>query len=151
MPTVKLAVTSDLHLPITPSTAVADVARAVAEFAPDALVVAGDVGESLADVGRCLGVLKLFVSCPVWVLAGNHDQWARGATSKRLWAELLPRTVEEAGCLWLEGKTFVLGGVGVAGSIAWDGCSGRTPAVKGRVTWPAGPAWPAAGAPQRLR
>jgi Calcineurin-like phosphoesterase len=130
MPTVKLAVTSDLHLPITPSTAIAAAARALAEFAPDALVVAGDVGESLQDVARCLGVLKQFVTCPVWVLPGNHDLWSRGAGSKRVWEELLPRTVEEAGCLWLEGKSFVRGGVGVAGTIAWYDYSAADPSIK---------------------
>jgi hypothetical protein len=119
MPTVKLAVTADLHLPITSSTAIVALAREAAAFAPDALVVAGDVGESLANLRRCLDIFTSLVRCPVWVLAGNHDLWCREAPSRRLWEELLPRAVAAAGCRWLEGTAFVLNGVAVAGSIAW--------------------------------
>jgi len=130
MPSVKLAVTSDLHLPITSSTAIADLAREVEAFAPEALVVAGDVGESLENIARCLALLKRFVACPVWVLPGNHDLWARGASSRRLWEELMPRTVEQADCHWLEGKAFVRHGVAVAGTIAWYDYSAADPHVK---------------------
>jgi 3',5'-cyclic AMP phosphodiesterase CpdA len=130
MQSVKLAVTSDLHLPITSSAAIAELAREIAAQEPDSLVVAGDVGESLADVRRCLSLLKQLVECPIWVLPGNHDLWARGASSRRLFEELLPQTVAEADCHWLEGKAFVLHGVGVAGTIAWYDYSAADPHVR---------------------
>jgi predicted phosphohydrolase len=130
MPTVKLAVTADLHLPITSSTAIAELAREVEAFAPDVLVVAGDVGESLANIEKCLSLVKQFVPCPVWVLPGNHDLWARDASSRRLWEELLPQTVEQADCHWLEGKAFVLHGVAVAGTIAWYDYSAVDPHIR---------------------
>lgn len=131
---MKLAVTSDLHLPITEAASIADLARDVEAFGPDALVVAGDVGESLADFRRCLELLKQFVSCPVWVVAGNHDLWVRQTgSSERLFTEELPLATVLAGCRWLEGEAFVIGGVAVAGSIAWYDYSAADPAVTATV------------------
>ncbi len=127
---MKLAVTSDLHLPITRSIAIADVARAMDDFGPDAVVVAGDVAESLHEFDRCLAIVKSIVRCPVWVLVGNHDVWARGASSRRLWEELLPRATEAAGCHWLEGKAFVVDGAAVAGTIAWYDYSAADPSIR---------------------
>jgi hypothetical protein len=129
MSAFRLAVTSDLHLPITPAATIADVARAIAAFGPHAAVIAGDIAESLKDLAYCLQVFRLTVSCPVWVLAGNHDVWARDARSKRLWQELLPESVREAGCNWLEGTAFVQEGVAVAGTIAWYDYSGADATV----------------------
>src|SRR5262245_28311236 len=130
VPIMNLAITSDLHLPITPSSAIRALAYEVAAFGPDAFVVAGDVAESLADLERCLGILKREVSCPILVLAGNHDLWARDAGSRRKWEELISETVRKAGCVWLEKTTFVKDGVGVAGSIGWYDYSAADPSVK---------------------
>jgi 3',5'-cyclic AMP phosphodiesterase CpdA len=130
MPTVKLAVTGDLHLPITSSTVMATLAREAAVFAPDALIVAGDMAESLPYLRRCLDILTSLVTCPVWVLPGNHDLWCREAASRRLWEELLPRAVAAAGCHWLEGTAFVLNGVAVAGTIAWYDYSAADPSIQ---------------------
>jgi 3',5'-cyclic AMP phosphodiesterase CpdA len=64
----------------------------VAAFEPDAVVVAGDMAESLHDFETCLVVLKQRVQCPVWVLPGNHDLWVRHTgSSERLFAEELQR------------------------------------------------------------
>jgi 3',5'-cyclic AMP phosphodiesterase CpdA len=131
MPPVKLAVASDLHLPLTPVGRIAAMAGEVAAFGPDALVVAGDVGESLDEIEQCLGLLKGAVACPVWVLPGNHDLWVRwSGDSQRLFEERLPEVVGRAGCRWLEGGAFVERGVGVAGTIAWYDYSAADPGVK---------------------
>ncbi|MGH7227038.1 MAG: metallophosphoesterase [Gemmataceae bacterium] len=131
MAAVKLAFTSDLHLPITKDEPIAALGREVQAFAPRAFVVAGDVGESLADVKRGLQLLRQQVRCPIWVLAGNHDVWARPPhDSRRLWLEQLPATVAAAGCQWLEGTSFVLDGVAVAGTIAWYDYSAADPSVQ---------------------
>src|SRR6185369_12984554 len=110
---------------------IAALAAEIAEFGPQALVVAGNIGESLADIEKCLSILKWTVDCPVLVVAGNHDLWARrtrrlkgweqellagaglGAgpaaltSSVQLWRELLPKTVAQTGCHWLEGTALV--------------------------------------------
>src|SRR5262245_46964976 len=128
--TVKLAVTSDLYLPVTTPDRLTEVARAMAAFAPDAAVLGGDLGESLADFRKCLKLFRQELTCPVWVLAGERDFWARPPyDSARLWRELLPQAAAAAGCAWLEGKAFVLSGVGVAGSVAWYDYSSAAPGL----------------------
>jgi predicted phosphohydrolase len=120
MAVVKLAVTSDLHLPITKDEPIVALGREVHTFAPQAFLVAGDVGETLTDFKRGLQLLREQVRCPIWVLAGNHDVWAWPPyDSRQLWLEQVPATVRATGCEWLEGTAFVLDGVAVAGTIAW--------------------------------
>jgi hypothetical protein len=131
MAAVKLAITSDLHLPITEAEAVSALGRDIQAFAPQAFIVAGDVGESLADFKRGLQLLREQVHCPIWVLAGNHDVWARPPyDSRQLWLEQIPAAVRAAGCQWLEGASFVIDGIAVAGTIAWYDYSAADPSVK---------------------
>jgi hypothetical protein len=78
---------------------------------------------------RCLDLLKLSLSCPVWVLPGNHDLWHRTVSSQLLWEGRLRETVETADCHWLEGRSFVVDGVAVAGTIAWYDYSAADPSV----------------------
>jgi hypothetical protein len=131
MPTVKLAITADLHLPITTPERLRELAREIVAFEPAALVVAGDIGESHVYVQRCLELFRQEIPCPIWVLAGNHDLWAHPPyDSKRLWEERVPAIVEETGCHWLEGSSFQLGDVAVAGTIAWYDYSAVDPSVK---------------------
>jgi hypothetical protein len=120
MAEVKLAITSDLNLSATPADRISEVARQMAAFAPDAAVVAGDLAESLWDLTRCLKLLREPLNCPLWVLPGDHDFWARPPyDSRRLYHELLPKTIGDAGCNWLEGSAFILQGIAVAGTVAW--------------------------------
>jgi hypothetical protein len=127
----KLAVTADLHLPITTAERIAALADEVRAFGPDAFVVAGDLGEGYLDVERCLRLIRERVPCPVWVLAGNHDVWARPPyDSRRLWLEKVPDLVRATGCQYLEGASFTLGDTAVAGTIAWYDYSGADPIVQ---------------------
>jgi hypothetical protein len=127
----KLAVTSDLHLPITKPERITTLLDEVAAFEPDAFVLAGDLGESYVELERCLSLVRGLVSCPVWVLAGNHDLWAWPPyDSGKLWLEVLPSIVDRAGCHHLEGTSFRLGDVAVTGSIAWYDYSGADPTVQ---------------------
>src|SRR5262245_32668856 len=120
MTAVKLAFTSDIYLPVTSADKVAGLARAMAASAPDAAVLAGDLAESLADFARVLAMFKKELTCPVWVLPGDVDFWARPPyDSRRLWTELLPKAVTNAGCSWLEGGSFTLGSLAVAGTVGW--------------------------------
>jgi hypothetical protein len=120
MTAVKLAVTSDLHLPVTPVEKLAGLARAMAESSPDAVVIAGDLAESLADFSRVLALFRKELVCPVAVIPGDVDFWARPPyDSRRLWTELLPKAAADAGCVWLEGASLKLGQVAVAGTVGW--------------------------------
>lgn len=131
MAAVKVAVAADLHLPITTPERLKALADEVAASAPDALVLAGDLGESAADFRRCLDLFASAVRCPVWVIPGNHDLWARPPDdSHRLWRERLPEETAAAGCRWLEGGGFALGSTAFAGSIAWYDYSAADPSVR---------------------
>jgi hypothetical protein len=131
MASVRLAVTSDLHLGITTEATLRALAHEVAAFAPDAFILAGDLTEQTADLGRCLAAVHAGLSCPVWVIPGNHDLWVRrGCDSRALWTERMPRLVAEAGCHWLEGTSFVIRGLGVAGTIAWYDYSAADPQIE---------------------
>jgi hypothetical protein len=133
---VKLAITADLHLPITRLERLGQLTGEMAEFAPDAVIVAGDLAESLADLERCLALFRQSFSCPVLVIPGNHDLWVRRTNdSRQLWEEGLPQTVARAGCCWLEGRSFLVpgpvqGSVGIVGTIAWYDYSAADPSVQ---------------------
>jgi predicted MPP superfamily phosphohydrolase len=131
MPDVKVAFTSDLHVPITKIERVSALVGEIAAFQPDALVVAGDLAETPRDLERCLQTLREGVSCPVCILAGNHDLWAHPPyDSQRLWKERLPDAVASAGCRWMEGAAFEIGGTAVVGTIAWYDYSAADPSIK---------------------
>jgi 3',5'-cyclic AMP phosphodiesterase CpdA len=125
---VKIAVTSDLHMPITAAEAIAALADKIAAYSPDVMIVAGDVAETLRDYERCLAMFREKLTCPVLVLAGNHDLWVRHeADSHTLWREILPERTARAGCTWFEGQSYVQDGVAVAGTIAWYDYSAADP------------------------
>src|SRR5262245_45776249 len=131
MAAVKVAFTSDLHLPITKAERIANLLGEVKGFGPDALVVAGDLAERPPELARCLRIIRDAMTCPVWVLAGNHDLWAHPPyDSHRLWRERLPEAVAEADCRWLEGTAFVLGETAGAGTIAWYDYTAVDPSIK---------------------
>jgi predicted phosphohydrolase len=126
----RIIVTSDLHLGITTEQQVRALAAQIAGDQPDLTILAGDLGEGLSNIRACL---RLFAHLPgqVAVLMGNHDLWAyeRHAT-QTLWDELLPRTVRDAGMLWLEDSAWIRDGVAVVGSMTWYDYSAVDPAVR---------------------
>jgi hypothetical protein len=127
MTAVKLAITSDLYLPVTPVDRLSRLAQEMAGFRPDMAVLAGDLAESLTDLTRCLKLFRQALSCPIWILPGDHDFWARPPyDSGRLWRELIPQAVAANNCQWLEGNCFVHEGVAFIGTVAWYDYSSAT-------------------------
>ena len=124
----RIVVTSDLHLGITYERELSALADQIAAEQPDLTVLAGDIGEGLANFRACL---RLFGRLPgeVAVLMGNHDMWSHGYESQRLWDELLPATVRDAGMIWLEDATWRRDGVAVVGSMVWYDYSAIDPAA----------------------
>ncbi len=114
----RIVVTSDLHLGITTEQELRALADQIAAEQPDLTVLAGDIGEGLANVRACL---RLFEGLPgqVAALMGNHDLWMHGNDSRELWETLLPAAVRDAGMLWLEDAVWRCDGVAVVGSMAW--------------------------------
>lgn len=129
---VKLAFTSDLHLPMTPPAVIAQLAQEIAASEPDVLAVAGDIGEGLAAIEECLRILTTAVSCPVVAVAGNHDLWLHEPPrlTRERWFTHLPETVRKAGAIWLEGEAFNVRGVALVGTIAWYDYSAADPSIQ---------------------
>jgi hypothetical protein len=129
MPLLKLAFAADLHLPITSHNAIASLAREIAQFAPDALFLAGDIAESLLDMTECLRLIRKNVPAPVFVLPGNHDLYGRDVPSRMKWEYRVAETVADAGCEWFEARSWSHQGIAVAGTIAWYDYSAKDPAI----------------------
>lgn len=123
-----IVVTSDLHLGITKEARIRQLVERLETEQPALTVLAGDIGEGLQNFQTCL---RLFSHVPgtVAVLAGNHDVWARGHHSQDLWTHHLPRSVRDAGMLWLEDDIWQQNGVAVAGSIGWYDYSAVDPTI----------------------
>src|SRR5262249_29737634 len=128
MAAIKLAITSDLHLPISTPDQVGELAGQIAAFGPQAVILAGNLADSLTRFKGCLQLFARHLGCPIHVLAGDQDFFARPPyDSHRLWRELIPQAVASAGCHWLEGQAFTLGTVAVAGTVAWYDYSSADP------------------------
>jgi 3',5'-cyclic AMP phosphodiesterase CpdA len=125
---MRIAVSSDLHLPRTPAEVIEGLVADLVAYAPDVAVLAGDLGESSQDFEPCLRLFQK-LACPVLVLAGNHDVFPGRAGSRQLWTRVLPETVRRLAFHWLEGEPFVRDGVAVAGTVAWYDYSAADPAV----------------------
>jgi Calcineurin-like phosphoesterase len=134
-PRFTICVTCDLHLGITTEQELRALAERIAAEQPDLTVLAGDIGEGLANVRDCL---RLFEPLPgqVAVLMGNHDLWMHGNDSQELWDRLLPDAVRDAGMIWLEDATWRGDGVVVVGSMAWYDYTAADPIVP-----PQAPEW----------
>lgn len=124
----RIVVTSDLHLGITYERELCALADQIAAEQPDLTVLAGDIGEGLANVRACL---RLFEQLPgeVAVVMGNHDLWSHGYESQKLWDELLPAAARDAGMIWLDDATWRCEGVAVVGSMVWYDYSAVDPAI----------------------
>src|SRR5260370_7498489 len=82
MPTLKLAFASDLHLPITSHAAIANLARDIAQYGPEALFLAGDIAESLHHLRECLRLARQHIAPKIFVLPANHDLSARDCPTR---------------------------------------------------------------------
>jgi predicted phosphodiesterase len=133
MVSMKLVVTSDLHYDtrgdLTEPAAIERLAEEIRAEAPDALVLAGDLGHRIAEFRACLTCFA-GVCASTGVVAGNHDVWRddqAGHGSQALFEELLPAVARDLGYTWLEDDVIRVGDRAVAGSCAWYDYSGVDP------------------------
>ncbi len=132
---MRLAICADLHWGFSRNgdAATRDLARTVATLAPDALAIAGDVGEG-DDFGRGL---ELFAGLPCarLVVPGNHDLWTRepGCSSLERYERQLPAIAAEHGFHYLDGAPYHWGNEAVAGSINWYDYSFADPELEREV------------------
>jgi hypothetical protein len=125
---LRLLVFSDLHIDLVGGPArqrqlVAELAELIGAAAPDVLVFAGDLSNSLEPVSRTLRPLALGRLGNLLV-PGNHDAWLsepelRNGSSSPAHLARLRGLVEGAGWSWLPGQPRQLGGWGFAGTLGW--------------------------------
>ncbi len=128
---MRIVATSDIRYTPERHAILSEWVASIAEQSPDAVVVAGNLGES---VDQFSGALLLFekLHCAKAAVLGNRDIWHRigDFSSERLWAEILPATLENAGFTYLEKQNLVIGQVGICGTIAWYDYSSRDPVLR---------------------
>ncbi len=93
-------------------------AQKVAALEPDCFIVAGDIGHPLRLFQRGLQLFEE-LSCPRYVLSGNHDLYRAELDSRHLWEQALPAVAVSEGFRWLEEECFVAGEVGICGTMGW--------------------------------
>jgi 3',5'-cyclic AMP phosphodiesterase CpdA len=122
---VKIAYTSDLHIDVSAGNrgATAAVARLMRQMRPDAVVVAGDAGNTIEALEEALSLFdgieaqKLFVP-------GNHDVWIENegddlADSRLKYARRIPEACARRGFHDLGREPVVIGDVALVGSLGW--------------------------------
>jgi putative phosphoesterase len=150
---MRIALTSDLHVDSTDANRalIPYLADAIAQHAPDVLVVAGDVSARVERLEEALATLARVTDVRLFV-PGNHDIWVarsdqeRGATSTDKHDRVLADICDAAGFTHLGREAHVVGDVGFAGTIGWYDYSFQHPRfpfteeefsrkAKGRYRW----------------
>ena len=120
---MKLAITGDLHWGMSPKGDAATEAllQRVVELQPEALVLAGDIGEDdqfAAGLQRFQGLPGVKLLVP-----GNHDLWTRASSpaSLELYDERLPAIAAEHGFHYLDHAPYLSAGgaEAIVGNINW--------------------------------
>ncbi|MGF1505542.1 MAG: metallophosphoesterase [Anaerolineae bacterium] len=127
---MRIIVTSDLHFHIPWHDTLKAFAKQLEALEADLFIIAGDLGEPLEMFNLCLKTFSR-VSDHRAALAGNHDVWHRAGpnSSRDLWDTYLSRAAQKFDYHWLDERALVVGGLGIAGSIAWYDYSGGHPDV----------------------
>lgn len=124
---MRIAFTSDIHADITAENQklLPYLAEEFSRLDPDAIVLAGDIANSLSG---WKGALSHFneINVPKFIIPGNHDVWVesknalkRGQDSGWKYRIALPECARDFGFHYLPGQPFVLSDVGFAGSLGW--------------------------------
>lgn len=118
----RILVTSDTHYGFTTKSSIVAMAKDMATLKPDAVVIAGDVGEVLRGMENftnCLHVMNEETQVPVLVVLGNHDLWVgdpKEYNSLDLW-ETYGELIHDNGCFYLEEDNYILDDVAIVGSM----------------------------------
>ncbi len=127
----RIVITSDIHLGITDLPRVMKLIADIRQQKPDAVAIAGDIGEGPENIGV---VLEDFarIGVPVAAAAGNHDVWNhdKRRPSELLWEQILPCIAKSSGTVWLDNENMIVKGIAIVGSTAWYDYSAQDPAFK---------------------
>ena len=134
---MKLAITADLHRGMSPKGDAATLAlvQQVAELQPDALVLAGDLGEG-EQFAACLRLFRE-LPCAKLLVPGNHDLWTHDPSpaSLELYEEGLPAIAAEHGFHYLDRAPYLSADSmeAVVGSINWYDYSFADPELEQEI------------------
>jgi hypothetical protein len=137
---MKIALTSDLHLEYSEENRLAFklVAGQILGAAPDVLVIAGDIGNSLDVLGEGLRAFQ-GLRCIKLFVAGNHDLWVESPDEIRnnldsghKFRNLIPAVCRKYGFLDLSQRPFVRKDLAFVGSPGWYDFSLRNPLLEGQ-------------------
>lgn len=124
----RILITADIHLGITSLPRVKTLIREIRDEKPDAIAIAGDIGEGVENI---LVVFEEFKSLgiPVAACAGNHDVWNhdKKRPSELLWKQILPAVAKSSGVVWLDHDNLLVGDIAIVGTIAWYDYSAQDP------------------------
>lgn len=126
---MKIIITSDLHYEqLTAIPRIKEMVEKIKQEKPDAVILAGDLGEAESSFGDCLELFQ-GLDCPVGVIAGNHDLWCFYSPfdSEELWSQVFPNITKEMGFVWMENENIYLDNIAIVGSIIWYDYSYRNP------------------------
>lgn len=122
---MNIAYTSDIHVDASERNreACRALAGAVRALRPDVFVLAGDAGNTLADLVEALSAFDDLAAAKLFV-AGNHDVWVetRGndmLDSRAKLEEWIPTVCRTHGFHDLGREPVVIGDVGFVGSLGW--------------------------------
>lgn len=113
---MKIAITSDLHYPITNKRTILELIDKLSGV--EIVCLAGDISECRLGTHLFAECVNFFTSAfsHVCVVLGNHDCWDDFGRSQEYWDKLLPSLCKETGAHYLEDNNFYLGNVAVVGS-----------------------------------
>lgn len=129
---MRIAITSDLHYPMTSKNTILDMINSILLAEVDVVCLAGDIGESRISPNNFRDCVEFFTNefKNVCVIAGNHDLWSENNQSQLLWDSALEEFCYSVGAKYLEKKNFVKDGVAICGSYVHYDYSARSKDVE---------------------
>jgi len=139
---MRVAFTSDLHIDITAHNRklLPYLVEEIERLSPDALVLAGDIANTLSgwddalEVFHCLGIMK-------FIVPGNHDIWIESKSALRraqdsTWKYniALPACAARYGFHYLPQHPLVVADLGFVGSLGWYDYSFRDERLEGLIS-----------------
>jgi 3',5'-cyclic AMP phosphodiesterase CpdA len=121
---MRIAFSSDFHIDASETNrkAVENIAERMRAAAPDVVVIAGDVGNTLEQLGETLTFFS-DLCVPKFFVAGNHDVWVEEANpdidSREKYEVRVPRVCDQFGFTDLSREPVIIDNVGFVGSLGW--------------------------------
>ena len=121
---MRIAYSSDFHFEASDANreAVERIADRIRALSADVVVIAGDAGNTLEQLGEVLSFFS-HLHVPKFFVAGNHDIWTEEANpdidSREKYEVEVPRVCEQAGFNDLSREPVIVNKTGFVGTLGW--------------------------------